>query len=74
MSPNQKRLQETDARYFKQQMKNLKQAKQNGNHGRANRIAVEILQYFGIDEDSETPIINSVEDVGNNYENMLRDR
>jgi membrane protein required for beta-lactamase induction len=62
-----------DGKYVKRQMKAIKKAKQNGNDAKAKRLATELLQYFGMDEDSETPILDVVENVGSTYETAVRD-
>lgn len=48
---------EQEARYFKFKMKQIKQARQQGNEPAAQRHGQELNQYFGIGE-SETPIID----------------
>lgn len=69
MGRNQQ-MSEVDAKFYKMKMKQFKRAKQNGNDGRAERIAVELEQYFG-NSDSETPIVREVENIGSNFEQLI---
>lgn len=71
--PDQQRLQEVDARYVRSQMKKIKRAKQDGEHGKAERLATELLQYLGLDEDAEMPVLEVVQNTGFAYKQVRRD-
>lgn len=45
---NRQQMAETDRKYVKFKMKEIKKAMQNGNRGRAERLRVELLQYLGM--------------------------
>ena len=64
MPPNQ--MSEKDARYLRSQMKDFKKAYTSGNYGRANKIAMQVSQYFGFG-DHETPIEGALQDDMGDY-------
>lgn len=47
---------ERDRRYVKFKSKRIKREQKRGNSAAANRHAMELVQYLGLDESSETPI------------------
>lgn len=47
---------ETDRRYVKFKMQRIKELKQKGNNPAAERHATELIQYLGLDDESELPI------------------
>lgn len=60
--PRKKRtIPETDRRFIKYKMKQIKKAEKAGNRPRAERHGVELLQYLGI-EDHDGPVLDLLED------------
>lgn len=52
---------ETDRKYIKFKMKEVKRAENRGNHAAARRHATELVQYLNLAEDTETPVEDALE-------------
>lgn len=52
---------ETYRKYIKFKSKEIKKAKQNGNHGKARRHVVELMQQLDMNKSSEPPIEDVLE-------------
>lgn len=57
---------ETDRKYIKFKAKRARDAYKRGNTSVAERHVTELFQYLGLDESSETPIMNAIKRQDNN--------
>jgi hypothetical protein len=56
MNEKEQKRRESDRKYIKYKMKMIQKAKKQGNNAAASRHSTELIQYLGLERDSETPI------------------